>query len=319
MSVLITPYTEHYMNCYLNNLYSIACSYDSNYKSLSYRNDFCYSIIKNQDKNSLHFDYTNDFYLSIYNAIYKSKHNQQFDILKFPLGERKKIDFEIFKNMPKYLENNQVLFIMIDLFDFNNGNVFYGKIHREHFLLISGFNQNNNEFIVLDDGSKGYGFYNIEYNNLFSLMEKDMPNGYILDISKVRLPSKVEINYDSIKNNTTRLINEIKYILDGLPQISFPINYYEYCEFLIFIQRCFNRHISNKCLLNFLCVNNNTTLGEQLFEINKMLLSNWYNLRARMLKKTFAGEEIQYEKIFQKLQSMFDNEVVFWLLLKKYL
>jgi len=296
MNVLISPYTEHYMNCYLNNLYSIACSCDNNYKLLSYQNEFSYAIIKNK----LHFDYTDDFYLLIYNAIYKLNHNQKFDILKFPLGEKKKVDLKLLKDIPEYIESKQILFIMTDLFKFNNGNVFYSKIHREHYLLILGYNQDTNEFVVLDDGNKGYGIYNIEYNNFFLLIDQNTADGYVMDVSKIILPNKTELNHANIKNNANRLINEIKYIIHELFQIPCPTNYSEYCDFLIFVQRCFNRHISNKCLLGHLNSDNNIALGESLFDINKKLTSNWYNIRARMLKNTLAGEKIQYDEIFKK-------------------
>lgn len=317
MRTLIKPYDEHYMNCYLNNLYSIACSYDKNYKLLSYKNDFHYSIIKNENKCKLHFDYTNDFYLSIYNAIYNSAHGQQLDIFKIPLGEKKEINLQTFKDVPSWLLNNQILFIIIDLFNFNNKNIFYNKIHREHFLLIIGYDQNKKEFMVLDNGNKGYGVYNIAYSNLYSLIDKDTPHGYVLDISKVKLFNQAEINNDDIKNNANRLINETIFIVNEISETSFPRDYSEYCELLIFVQRCFNRHISNKYLLEHLNTDKNIALNKLLFDINKKLISNWYNIRARMLKNTLAETEIQYEKIFQKLKLMFEDEIAFWSLLKK--
>ena len=32
MKNTIQPYSEHYMNCYLNNLFSIICSHEKDYK-----------------------------------------------------------------------------------------------------------------------------------------------------------------------------------------------------------------------------------------------------------------------------------------------
>lgn len=312
MKNTIQPYSEHYMNCYLNNLFSIICSHEKDYKILSYMNDFDYSIIENEHKTKLHFDYSENFYLSVYNDIFDTTYSQSFDIFEFSLGKRIKFDDNLIVDIPRYISEDKLLFIVVDLFYFDNGGIFFKRIHKNHYILVIGYNQKENKIIYLDDGSKGYGIYHMEYDILYSMVNEGIVYADIFDNLKIKVSSKLSLDYNSIRINANRLIIEIRNIINDMNNISYPQNYYDLCDFLIFIQRSFNRHISNKYLLEYLDKDTCFNFSNKLYDTNKMLISSWYNVKARVLRGAISGETRQYKVIYEKIKKMFESESEFW-------
>lgn len=313
MTSLIKAYNEHYMNCYLNNLFSIVCSKNSELKLLSYNNDFNYTIQSHNKFRYLQFDYSDNFYLLIYKLIFGNNAFTQFDIFSLPLGVESKVKSENLNEINMHLSNGNVVFLLIDLYDLNNGNIFYKKMHRNHYLLIIGYDYISKEYITLDEGNKGYCEYRICIDDIKILMNNAEKKVYYCTLSSIGncLPKDI-VSIEKIKNNAIRIKNQLMFILDSFSILTKPVNYNEYCYLLIFIQRCFNRHVSNKHLINHIRKEIITNTLEKIIEQNRVLISGWYNLRARLLKNSALGLEMPYELIFDKMKKLIYDEIIFW-------
>lgn len=315
---LVTPYNEHYMNCYLNNFYSIICSKNYYLKSSSYNNNFHYLVESDDDVSYLLFDYSQDLYFKLYELIFDKKIKGIFDIFTLPLGVEGQIAEKNISDIEQGLLSKNVVFLLIDLFYFNNGNIFYNRIHREHYMLIVGYDSIRSEYIILDDGNKGYGEYRITLSEINNLLKHDKNKAYFYELSDTYADKTdyFQLNIDTIKDNAVRIEKEIVSILEYFPKVTIPFDYTQHCNLLMFIQRSFNREISNKYLINYLETENKNISLTNILELNKSLVSNWYNLRARILKYSALGKKIEYEPIYAKMERIFYDEINFWSLIK---
>lgn len=318
MSNLIKPYNEHYMNCYLNNLFSIIVTQNPEKKTSSYINAYNYSIVKTLDNfNYLQLDYTDNFYSSVYEKIFKKKCKSPFNIFNQPLGTELKNTYKNIDNILGVIKNN-IVFMVVDLFFFDNGNIFFSKIHREHILMVVDWNPETKTFTIIDDGNKGYGYYSINYITMSTLI-KHCKKAYCFKKDYIKYDTEKKnkkkiIDYKEIQYNSKRICNQIKSIDDSFYKLNFPKNYSELCQLLIFIQRCYNRQICNNLLLNNYIDNilDDSICKDFFTEKNKVLKSNWYNLRAIILRNIATNKTIEFETIFNNILLYLKKELEFW-------
>lgn len=315
MGNIVKPYNEHYMNCYLNNLFSICYSIEENCKKLSYFNDYNIYIAKENNFKYLLFDYGESFYKTIYQTAIGSKCENKFNIITAPLGDKITLRSSKIEEIIELLSNGMIVFILVDLFYFNNGNIFYQKMHREHFIMLVEWRPFQNCFISIDEGRNGYGYYEIKYAEIIHLL-KDEVLAYYLNITGMQITKHIQINVENIVFNSNRICRQINEIKESFGELNIPQNYSELCHLIIFIQRYYNRQISNGFLIHEF-LHKNYFENNNLIILHNELKSNWYHIRAVVLRNIMRGISINYEYCFSNILENLKKETDFWSAFKK--
>lgn len=318
MNNLLKPYDEHYMNCYLNNLFSISYTRNPESKLLSYLNDYNITLEKHGDFRHLQFDYSERFYTSIYERAIGIKCKSKFDIYKEPLGTEFMISSENINELSNALKQGNIVFLLVDLFYLNNGNVFFSKIHRQHFLMLIEWNAETESFIIVDDGNKGYGYYSVGLSDMKHFI-RNSGQAYCLSMAEHESVDLVDLNMQDVIINSNRICEQIQKIGMSFEKLSFPKNYSEFCQILIFVQRCYNRQVCNELLLKYHMDNATDTAKsfKCIIKNNGYIKSLWYNIRAILLRHMTTGKFIDYEAVFLKILECLNREVVFWEMFNK--
>ena len=313
MNNLVKPYDEHYMNCYLNNLFSISYTINPKSKMLSYINDYNITIEKLGDFKYLQFDYSESFYSLIYERVIGIKCKSSFDIYTQPLGSEFMVSFENVSELSSKISGGNVVFLLVDLFYLNNGNIFFSNIHRQHFLMLVDWNIETRYFTVIDDGNKGYGYYSISLLDMELLM-RNGGQAYCLKLLDHKSDDLIQLSTREIILNSKRICKQIHNIEMSFHELSFPKNYSELCQILIFVQRCFNRQVCNEHLLKYYIdnISNISRDLECLVEKNSDMKSLWYNMRAIILRHMATGKIIDFEAFFSKTLEGLNTELMFW-------
>lgn len=315
MKIVLKPYNEHYMNCYLNNLFSIGCSINENIRKLSYVNDYNITIISEGNFNYLLFDYGKDFYRTIYRNVVGKTSGDDFNMYENPLGNKMYLNSSFVEEIIQVLNDGNIVFLLVDLFYCNNGNIFYRKEHRNHFLLIVDWIPDQNCFISIDEGKKGYGYYQITHEEI-KLLVTDTLSAFCLNVSSKKITRSTQFNLENIAFNSNRICNQIDEIKESFGELSIPKNYSELCHLIIFIHRCYNRQLSNSYLVNEI-IHVDSPKTHNPFYMLEELKSGWYNTRAVILHDIMSGKNIDFEYCFNNILLSLEKEAEFWKVVKR--
>lgn len=309
----ILPFTDYYINCYLNNMFTLLVAMNESYRLFAYENNYTYKIERdlNSGKNTFAIGYLLDTYLEAYNLVFEKKANANNinDFLYYkipPLGEIVDLDAFLSNNC---LDKDEILFVSVDLFYLIKGSPLYHTEHKSHYTLLCDFGEENCN--ILDEGLWGYGENTIQLNDLLLAFSKSSlrPSCYYHKIKK--LSKFYDLNMQKIIENADRIIKDIQKIDVLCGEILEGQGYF---MLVSTINKIINRHIGNSYLFNALHTEKNLPafLCNEFCEKVKELSHKWALQKNIIMKQYSKCRNINYDEITTNMKSLLYLEMAMW-------
>ncbi|MFC9774199.1 hypothetical protein [Paenibacillus chitinolyticus] len=248
------PFNEFWMNCMLNQAFSIAVSVEPSYRDAAYLNIYRYYPWEAAtDK---------DFRYPTIDTLYYMD-----DPARFPLSQVIRYiepgHFRSKETVPdeirEMLEGGRNLSVNVDLYDWLPGSMAWKRFHWYHYSLFNGFDKERGTFYVIDDTLAGYeehevpeerllkAYGNSEYNVNPSYLG---PAFYVYNLHEKIQP--YELKLTEVVENAERLARELgEFSIEGMWNVdSDPEKKQAHLTYgLVGVNIICNRHIANMSLL----------------------------------------------------------------------
>ncbi|MGE5558161.1 MAG: hypothetical protein ACM3WV_06050 [Bacillota bacterium] len=251
----LTPFSDYWMDCRLNNIFSVIISRESSYKAAAYMNN--YSYLKHTG------DYEKIIYFNLMDVKYLHAFEKTIEecILRYEpyLMSR---DENITKQLIEPIKKYKHVFLNVDLFYWIPGNLTYGHSHCDHYSLITGYDDNKKEYRAFDDDVKGYGLHLVPEERLIKAFlnskYKDPP-AFILYLRDEF--QEYRLNISQVCRNAGRLIDELAAfdvtgmweVREGCDEMKKPEAYQGVMTaYITGATKIMNRQIGNKLLFKYL-------------------------------------------------------------------
>ncbi|GKU77861.1 BtrH N-terminal domain-containing protein [Paenibacillus sp. L3-i20] len=308
------PFNEFWMNCMLNQAFSIAASAHPSYHNAAYLNIYrYYPWVAATDKEFRYPTIDTLYYLD--------------DWTKFPLtGVIKLIEPGHFRNKETFTEEikevlrgGRNLSVNVDLYYWLPGSMAWRKFHWYHYSLFNGYDEERSSFYVIDDTLAGYSehevpeerlrkaFLNAEYNINENYTG---PAYYIYNLHSTIEPYELQLS--EVVENAERLERELgEFSIEGMWNVdSSPDKYQSHITYaLIGINIICNRHTANEGLIRtlreqkLLKESSCDFLMDQLLEVK----NGW-----EAIKQAFVTHKFDRERELGLAKDLFAKERVFW-------
>lgn len=196
----IKPYKKYWGNCIVNMFISIIG--DASYENMIYLNDYKYCF----HDEGMFLDYTQDYYRSLQEGIFTVERYNFEDCDNFV------------PELKKMIMGDKYILINVDLFYWIEDGICYRKEHMPHLSLVTGFNEEEGVFYVLeDDNNSVYEIKKISESRLieaFNSLYKKPAKDYTLvsPVSNTLPEFKLESSY--IVNSTQNLIKHLTALIN---------------------------------------------------------------------------------------------------------
>ncbi len=299
----IEPYKKHYINCYVNNLLSIGSINNKCMPDYVNMNYYTYSLKATANGfYYLHMDYTYEFYKKLYETVINRQALLSVDnIVKQPLGNYISIGNSI-EICQDYLTDEACIFAKIDIYYLDLNAIYYHRIHKEHMMMLSGYDDFSESYQVLDYGKDGYDKYVLSKKELEECLLNRSD-----DINYVYYPNeKKEIKIftyceSDITTNVKRIIQELDVLLANIDQINTPNTHEEMGYIFMFIQRCQERNEINKELIANNVILDMSELNEAMVLCDE-LSGEWYRVRAITMRWFMRNAIFKLEEYKERIR-----------------
>lgn len=317
----IKPFNAFYMNCFLNNYFSLLAFLDKSYEAAAFINSYSYSEY-NFSFNPLRFIRVN----------FDHSYEDLFE--KSPVTE----EYYIFKDMNNIIEelkeliiSNKPIRLFVDLYNWIPENIAWQKHHWNHFSLIIGFDDDKKVFYAIDDDGKGC--IDIREIPEERLINSFRGTGYFVDYGgyhtrpDIKSPCKI-VNYsDNIKTykiETEHIAANAKIILESIIETK-QGGFWEFTANpdldevsdvgIAELNIIYNRQIGNRLLFKELHEEKiiKSDYYEFLYSNITNLIDNWNMAKNILIKAKYLKRlsliSIPLNSICNK---NFDEEVILW-------
>ena len=324
------PFSYFWLNCQLNNVFSVLVSVEPSYRFAAFLNDYSYNINKLPIGNHstvrfLDLNYKDGLKKYIQDVLIYKK-----DILSnqdSPWSKVVSIEKYYFKSPDRFLEeiqdllkNGQSISVGVNLYYWVMGSIAYEKYHYNHYSLITGYNEEKHEYHTFDDDLFGYKLHMIPEERLctaFSKSDLKEPPAFLINVFDNVRPYKLTINdvlncADTIRKNIASIDIDNLWDVDALEK--------DFCEAIdncvINANRVVNRHIGNKFLFESLY-----TLGivkdknsiDKYMKIEDELIEGWIEVKNVIAMCKYSGKNIlSIEKIDGLDKKLLRKEINIW-------
>ncbi|MFD0587193.1 hypothetical protein ACFQZE_04170 [Paenibacillus sp. GCM10027627] len=318
----IKPFNEFWMNCALNQAYSIATSLEPSYKYGAYLNNYYYHHWFGGDE----FQY---FYHTMQTDFFDERKGTVVE--NFPLcsiiKELKPFYFKdpdhCKEEIVSMLREGKRFSLNVDLYYWIPGSVAYKSYHWNHYSLFTGYNEETDEFRVLEDDLNGYEEHTVPLarfekaffsSNSMIDSEKKQPHGYEYIFHSTIPPYRLEM--DDVQRNAARLAKELRALVI-FPEWNITIGKSElqyYTTYsLIGIHIIINRHHANERLVESLRLFDYISDREQaeLLEQIRAVKAGWSGIRDLFYTAPRKGQFDQAESC-AAIYSLWNLEADFW-------
>lgn len=300
----IKPYNKYWGNCVVNMFLSIIK--DSSYETMIYLNDYKYCF----RDDGMFLDYTQEYY-----------HALQEDIFTVERYNFKDCD-NFIPELKKMIMSEKYVLMYVDLFYWIEDGLFYNKVHMPHSSLITGFNEEEGLFYVLEDDKNAV--YEIKeitekrmleaFNSPYKKPAKDYT--LISSINSNRMP-EFKLEKSAIINTTQKLISHLTDLIDDEEsrKMDAMLTYMEYpYMFAIDCGKVNNRFYGNTVLFRIIREQGFIT-EECMKEFNSRAQNigyKWSALKSIIMKAYYNNEFPDIDGINSILSEVFRNEKDMW-------
>ncbi|MFD0589638.1 hypothetical protein ACFQZE_16735 [Paenibacillus sp. GCM10027627] len=308
------PFNEFWMNCMLNQAFSIAASAHPSYKSAAYLNIYRYYPWEAATDR--------DFRYPTIDTLYYLD-----DWMKFPLTKVIKLiepghfrDKENFtEEIKEVLRSGRNLSLNVDLYYWLPGSMAWQKFHWYHYSLFNGYDDERNTFFVIDDTLAGYSehevpenrlrkaFMNSEYNISSSFTG---PAYYVYNLHSDCEP--YELKLAEVAENAERLARELgEFSMEGMWNVdTSPDKYQSHITYaLIGINIIGNRHTANEGLIRTMQEQKlmSDSLSESLMVQLRDIQDGWNGI-----KSAFVNHKFERGRELKLAEGLLAKEKAFW-------
>lgn len=317
----IKPYKYFYMNCFLNNYFSLLAFLDKSYEVAAFENSYRYSVCS-YSFNPLKF----------IRADFDNSYSDLFGKNFTPT------EYYVFKDMNNFTEEIKEIIIMgnpiylyVDLYNWIPANIAWQKHHWNHFSLIIGFDDDKKVFYAIDDDAKGSidireipeerlinsflgtGYF-VEYGGYHTRPNIDSPC-MIINYSERIEPYKIEIEH--IASNAKNIIKDIIEInQNGFWEFVSNSDLDEVSDAGIAeLNIIYNRQIGNKLLLRELYKENIIKSEHYKFLYSSItnIITNWNKAKNILIKSKYLETLSQISTpLISICGKNFEEELIFW-------
>lgn len=275
----ITPLSNVWLNCYLNNMLSIILSIDPSNNYIACENNYTYDFIGQCGWYKC---------LSInYNNIYKFCKRLKCDYVGIDFSDA----LNIIKNN---IDNNFAILATVDLYNWLPNNVNFHKRHANHDTLIIGYDDSKKKMYVFDDDVNGYREHTVTYECFMSSL-------VISNLKRVSINQAIPVvkhNIEKIKLNTDLLISSISSICYASMWNVYE-NYDMMMDLITEMTKIIYRQKLNKQFFEYAFKNGwiNDSDVITFFEKIDEIVSDWEKIKFLTLKSCVQNDKFDYMKI----------------------
>ena len=187
--LFIKPLSNIWMNCYLNNMYSLILSEEPSYYDLLLENDYTYAFLGR---------------VGWYKCLTLSKHKVYEICKKLNIWEML-AEGDIIEEIAQHIIDGCAVMATVDLYEWLPLGLDYHKRHLLHDTMIGGFDSGEQLLYVFDDDINGYAEHTVSYNTFLGAYSSHTLK--IVKLPKNFDPYKLEVN--TLKENAEFLVHRI--------------------------------------------------------------------------------------------------------------
>lgn len=308
------PFNEFWMNCMLNQAFSIAVSEEPSYRDAAYLNIYRYYPWEAAtDK---------DFRYPTIDTLYYLDNPAKFplsQVIRYIEPGHFRSKDTVLEEIKDMLKGGRNMSLNVDLYDWLPGSMAWKKFHWYHYSLFNGYDEERGTFYVIDDTLAGYeehevpserllkAYGNAEYNVNPNYMG---PAYYVYNLQDRIQP--YELKLSEVVDNAERLVKEIgAFSIEGMWNVdSDPEKKQAHLTYgLVGVNIICNRHIANTSLLRSLKEKNliDETLHRSLSEQLDDVRGGW-----DLVKERFVTGDFERDRELEFANGLFAKEKAFW-------
>lgn len=297
----VLPFQEFWTDCFSTILYTIVLSSKEVEKKTVYNNDYTYQIVEEKlnDKR---------FHVIRPVADLSMLKDCMLDIMKkVEVKISKKDDIE---QIIYYLDNNKLMVICVDMFDWIPDSLYYKKNHMIHFALVVGYDREDETLIIYDcGGTEGYHEYRMPFAKVAQAMQRYKEECVVVDFQNIN-PEKCRVNKENLISNAKRIMESIQKVFQHLDSI------YEIDTFNMELSVSFGRIICTHIFsMSERALGNAKLLGENSVYYNEFesIHKQFHSLKIRVIK-SYESRAIHSEigEIKGCIQALLQKEYNLW-------
>lgn len=325
--ITIEPFTDIYINCFMNGIFSILTSVDKEYQKLTCINDYEYAIVEcgddeNKSEKALRVRYQLKSYARAYFHLFQKELPcstlEEFFHSEIPMGEPymlKSGDAAIVE-LKQLLDQGNFIYIATDLYYLVKSNImYYQKNHLSHYTLLTGYDDKGEQFYVFENGAKGYNRYAVDQQQILDAIKyaKQKIKCYYFHIpQQILIPN---ICIEDIKKNAESIIASLEQLGREKDLWTFPMGDAAYRINAENASAIMYRHKANRILFQNCIPYIDKDVFIKLTADCDSLIKNWEWMKNMLLKAYFSKNKSIYSMLCLKRQKLFEMEINMWKLL----
>jgi len=299
----IKPYNKYWGNCVVNMFLSIIK--DASYEVMIYLNDYNYCF----REEGMFLDYTKEYYHTIQKDI--------FSVEKYNFNDSD----NFIPELKKLIMSEKYVLVYVDLFYWIEDGLYYNKVHMPHSSLITGFNEEEGLFYVLeDDKNSVYEIKEIPQSSVIeafnSPYKKPGKDYTLISFTQKTLP-KFKLEKSGIVNSTQKLISHLTDLINDKEsrkmEAMFTNMQFPYM-FAIDCGKVTNRFYGNTVFFSILQEQGFIT-EDYMNELNNKAQSigyKWSALKSIIMRDYYNNEFPDMDGINSILMEVFRDEKEMW-------
>lgn len=313
-SLNIQPFDDFWINCWVNGVFSIVNSIEPSFYKAVCMNDYYYKMLTNhRDKTFVHPSV--EYYKERYEA-YGALPDSCVESLFF------KDEDNFLSEVKERLLINQVVLVMVDLFNWIPKSFTYHRYHWHHYSMVTGFDEEKRVFYVFEDDLDGFNMHEVTEDTFIDAFKNSAyylyPSADFSPAKVINIPDKIspyKIDLQLIIKNAVRLKNEISDIdVSKLWNMGEDSALESYIDFALpGINIISNRHKANGTLFKLLGTESmvDSELSEQFVYLAREIEEGWEKFK-KLLGKSQLKKQIDIVKIQGICGELFKKELNMW-------
>lgn len=303
----IKPFTEFWVDCKCNLIYSILTTLDDSNKMYAYINSYSYSILKKQSKGNEPFlNLELNFEQNLFDYIFINKNY---------LSARSNENY--LDQLKDLVKQKKYVLIGVDLFYWIPNSICWNKHHWYHYSFLNGFDDYTKDYFVLDENMKGYSEFIIPESRLNTAMQESTIKHDIKFYDINQNISKPIIGVDDLVKNSENIVKSINEINDDfwlMSEFDYDICYFQDLNAMNLF-KIENRHKANYSLFSELhkmgLLNGNTSL--ELQSICLELIYKWQLSKSQLIKSYYGKNRTEkILKLNRNIRGLLNLEKSMW-------
>ncbi|HEX3047358.1 MAG TPA: hypothetical protein VHY08_21585 [Bacillota bacterium] len=309
---IIKPFSEFWMNCFLNSEISILTSREPSFKYAAYLNDYRYMVAETKTNSPKKVQFVMVAFMNVVSHKYL---DPCFSFTPF-LFPDKNSGLEKIKELVK---QEKMIAVGVDLFYWIPNSFCYQKYHWDHYSVIIGMDEKRKVFYVLDDNLQGFNCFEVpeeRFCQAFGSLSIN-PAAFILDIAPDL--KKFELNLTEVLFFAEKLSQELRnFDAESLLNFNHPDIPSEvwFDLFVKYVYQVVSRQTANILLFQALYdqnqIRDSKFISEKKQQANALKM-DWRNLEQMIVKYyRLSPDKLEPGQLYERCDDLFQRELEMW-------